>query len=76
LILDLKNEINESADIRPEIRRRIKNLDRLVNAILPNLYTCDYPDGETFIQGVVDEVRWLSFEDDYGLQDLKFAEFI
>ena len=68
------DEINESSYIRPEIRRRVRNLDRLVNAILPNLYTCDYSDGETFIQGVVDEIRWLSFEDDYGLQDLKFEE--
>lgn len=73
-VVDFPEEINESEDIRPEIRRRIKNLYRLVNAILPNLYTCDYPNGETFIQGVVDELYWLYIEDDYGLQDLKFEE--
>jgi hypothetical protein len=61
-------------NVSPEMRRRIKNLDRLVNAILPNLYTCDYHDGNNFVQGVVDELYWLYLEEEYGLKDLNFEE--
>lgn len=73
-VVDFPDEINESLDIRPEMRRRIKNLERLVNAILPNLYTCDYQDANNFVQGVADELYWLYLEEEYGLKVLNFEE--
>lgn len=65
------NELNESR-ISPEIRRRYKKINELVNTLLPNMYVDEYENEEHFFNGVMEELYFLVKNKDFGVHDIEW----
>lgn len=62
--------VSESVNINKDLKRRIFQLEKLIDHLLPEMYTCDYGDGEEFVNGVYEELYWLVKNEEYGLNDI------
>lgn len=61
-------------NISKSVRRRIGLIDRLINALLPNMMVCDYGNEDEFVSGVIEELKWLTFLEEYGVNELEPSE--
>ena len=61
-------------NITPQLRRRVSLIDRLIDALLPNMAVCDYYTEDQFVMGVIQEIRWLTFLEEYGINELELSD--
>ena len=59
-----------------DFRRRVGLLDRLIDALLPDLYPCDYESKEEFFNAFYEELFWLTKNSDYGLDKVDLGDII
>ena len=52
------------------LRRRVDKLEQLIDHLLPQMYTCEYSNGEEFVNGVYGEIYWLIKNKQYGLNEV------
>lgn len=59
-----------------DFKRRVHNLDRLIDNLLPTMYPCDYNDEDDFFTGVYEELYWLVKNEEYGLDTVDMGDII
>ena len=58
--------ITENRDLPNEFKRRVKDLDILIDAVTKDLYPCDYRGVDDFIYGLTDEIIWELRDEHHG----------
>ncbi len=68
--------MEKNNDLPIQVRRRAGLIDRLIDLILPNIDMKFYCGGDVddFIEKVISEVRWLKFEEEFGIQLINLKE--
>jgi hypothetical protein len=68
--------MEKNNDLPIQVRRRADLIDRLIDLILPNIDMRFYCGGDVddFIEKVISEVRWLKFEEEFGIQLINLKE--
>ena len=67
------NELNESR-ISPEIRRRYRIINELVDELLTDMYVDDYENEEHFFNGVMEELYFLVKNEDFGVHNIEWLD--
>ena len=64
---DVTEYVTEDKKFPNEFKRRVKELDILIRAVLEEIYPCDYRTSGEFIEAIIDDVIWVArtkFDDD------------
>lgn len=69
----MKYFITESQYHSLSVRRRSDAIERVVDNLMENMYTCDYENSNQFIEGVSDELYYY-YQDVDDLKDLPYPE--
>jgi hypothetical protein len=64
---NVTENVTEERNFSNEFKRRVKELDILIRAVLEEIYPCDYRTSGEFIEAIIDDVIWVArtkFDDD------------
>ena len=70
----MKYIITESQNIR--LRRRIQQIDKLIDLVLESMYPCDYSDEHAFYIAFIFEFTTTCYDVDLGLGDFSEEELL
>ena len=59
-----------------DFKRRVHNLDKLIDNLLPSMYPCDYESEDDFFTGVYEELYFLVKDEDYELDTVDKGDII
>ena len=59
-----------------DFKRRLHQLDKLIDNLLPNVYPCDYNDEDDFFTGFYEELYWLVKNEEYELDTVDLGDII
>ena len=65
----IKRILREESDINLKLKRRSRELDKLVQVILELIYPCDFSDWEHFMLGLLYEVRYYIMDGNNDILD-------
>ena len=70
--------MNLQENIPAHIKRRTHLIDRVIHIMLQNMYPCDYNSSDHFVEGVLDEIRWvlLDVEELQGIERVDIKNYI
>ena len=70
--------MNLQENIPVHIKRRTHLIDRVIHIMLQNMYPCDYNSSDHFVEGVLDEIRWvlLDVEELQGIERADIENYI
>ena len=70
--------MNLQENIPVHIKRRTHLIDRVIHIMLQNMYPCDYNSSDHFVEGVLDEIRWvlLDVEELQGIERVDIKNYI
>ena len=66
---NIRRIIREESDINLKLKRRSRELDKLVQVILELIYPCDFSDWEHFKLGLLYEVRFYIMDGNNAILD-------
>jgi hypothetical protein len=55
-------------------KRKFHIVDRLIDAHIDGMYTCDYADANEFFEGVIEEMSWMVRSEEFGLDDVDWLD--
>ena len=55
----IRRILREESKIPLHIKRRINDINRVVDAVLQHIHPCDYDSSDHFVEGVLDEVIYF-----------------
>jgi len=70
----IKRVLKEETNISLFTRRRIHQIDKLVDVILNDMYVDDYDNKEHFFEGLIFELGWLVRNKDFGLHNVDWGD--
>ena len=70
----IKRVLKEETNISLFTRRRIHQIDKLVDVMLNDMYVDDYDNEEHFFEGLIFELGWLVRNKDFGLHDVDWGD--
>jgi hypothetical protein len=55
-------------------KRKFHIVDRLIDAHIDGMYTCDYAGANEFFEGVIEEMSWMVRSEEFGLDDVDWLD--
>ena len=68
-----KHLYNES-ELPIQVIRRYKQIEKLLNTLLSNMYPYDYDNEDHFFDGVIHELYFLAENEDFGLNNIEWED--
>jgi hypothetical protein len=73
-IINVLKEESKKIKFSSLFKRKFHIVDRLIDARIDGMYTCDYADANEFFEGVIEEMSWMVRSEEFGLDDVEWLD--
>jgi hypothetical protein len=73
-IINVLKEESKKIKFSSLFKRKFHIVDRLIDAHIDGMYTCDYDGANEFFEGVIEEMSWMVRSEEFGLDDVDWLD--
>ena len=73
-IIKVLKEESKKIKFSSLFKRKLHIVDRLIDAHIDGMYTCDYDGANEFFEGVIEEMSWMVRSEEFGLDDVEWLD--